>query len=424
MSNEIKQDGTGNIAIQDSKVKITIQISDNASYKQNKRELETTKRYFAKLNLSDEDYLSTSQTINELESSIELYEKTLRDTAKVLEQAKDDKDLDSVRQFIEEGNIEEARVWFADNKEILFEDEKRLDAKRQATSNKFLIWASLSQTDYDNPNWFADSCSYFERSIKAFENKNNLWSFAYFLTNNKIYDKAESLYQKLLAKFADKCSDIDFADICNNLALLFDLQNKTDQAIEEYKNSLNHYRKLAESNCLLYKPYVAMVLNNLANLHQKKQYKYNEVLKEYEEVIEIYWQFENKGSRTYKPDIAMTMTNVAILHCKYNKFDLASSCFEEALKLNKELANNNFQLYFLDYARSLANSSYFYLHNCPNRDKSIDYGIKAMKILLPYVEKVPDTAECYVNALRVLESWNLTNKQIQQLITDSENQKS
>jgi tetratricopeptide (TPR) repeat protein len=398
------------------------QIVDNAGYKKDKQLFETTKKYFAKLMPSDEDYLSTSQTINELKSSIELYETTLQDTAKILEQAKDDKDLDSVRRFIKEGNIEEARVWFADNKETLFEDEQRLDAKRQAISNKFLIWASLSQTNYDNLNWFEDTCDYFKRSINASANKYNAFECAKFLQENENLTLAEQLYQKSLTEFASDILPIERATFLNNLAVLHKAQNKYEEALAEYEEALKIRRQLAEVNPNTYLPDVAMTLNNLAVLHSD-QNKYEEALAEYEEALKIRRQLAEVNPNTYLPDVAMTLNNLAILHSDQNKYEEALAEYEEALKIRRQLAEVNPNTYLPDVATTAINLSIFYLQAVSNREKSVGYAVEAVKILLPIFENVPFTQSYMQTAMAVLKAWNLSEEEIQQLITDSENQK-
>jgi Tetratricopeptide repeat len=490
------------------------QIVDNLGYEKDKQLLKTTKKYFAKLMPSDEDYLSTSKTINELESSIELYEKTLRDTAKILEQAKDDKDLDSVRQFISNGNIEQARDWFDDNKESLFEDEQRLNAKRQAISNKFLIWASLTQTNYDNPNRFADTCSYFERSINAFANKKNVFSYASFLHEHNIIELAELFYQRYLNDFKDEISDENKALVFHNLAFLNKQKGNHSDAFNQAQQAFGLFQQLSEINPQMYMPFVARIMNltgiiqqdsehhdhaltsfhcsletykilkneyfiyliqeeadvfdnistsfarkgefpnaelyskkaldireqfikngttkdlecyigtlsNLSIIHRELK-QYSKSQEECEICLAIYKKLTEENPYKFLPLLAETYNTLSNLQVEKKELTNALGNLRKSFNIRKSLLKNFSKTHSIYFVISLLNLSLFFLKQVPKKDKSIKYATHALEIVVPMIDQNPIAKEYFNKAVNVLRFWKLNKKQIQQLITDSENQK-
>ena len=60
-----------------------------------------------------------------------------------------------------------------------------------------------------------------------------------------------------------------------------------------------------------------------------------------------------ENPRTYLPDVAMTLNNLANLHFKKNNFREALVKYEEALRIFRELAKENPRVYDIDYAQTL-----------------------------------------------------------------------
>ncbi|MCB9311108.1 MAG: tetratricopeptide repeat protein, partial [Lewinellaceae bacterium] len=95
-----------------------------------------------------------------------------------------------------------------------------------------------------------------------------------------------------------------------------------DKALEKYEEALMIYRELAKENPRTYLSYVAMTLNNLANLHSDKN-EFPQALEKYEEALQIYRELTKENPRTYLPDVAMTLNNLANLHSDKNEFPQA-----------------------------------------------------------------------------------------------------
>jgi len=525
MSDEIKINGDDNIIItdvHDSNIKITKILTKSYEYNDLLAQLKENQEIFESL---PEDKtkirLQISEKINELTNHIEQFKRDVIQLADTFDKLEINTGrLIEARKYFENGDIGEARALLNDDNEIIESEEKALWAKRDYYQKEIepkliekaeerLIQALLNRSDYSNPNWFFDTCRYFKRSIESYLNKNNIFQYALFLQKHNQLKEAEKYYLQYLNNFSNQISSNEYAAILNNLAILHKTQNNFDEAFEKYEEALQIYRQLAETDTLIYQPFVAITLNNMALLHvdQKnfdiavKEYEealqirrkfaktnsqtylndvaktlnnlailhadqnnFNEALKKFEEALQIHSQLAETNPKAYLPDLAMTLNNLAILHKTQNNSDEALKKYEEALqihsqlavtnplaylpyvaatlvnfaglhvakgeleealgkaenstKIYRELTEENFQTYFPDLARNISNLSWFYQSKIPNREKSVEYAIEVMTILLPYIESVPFTQEFFAKARNVLRNWNLSDEEISQMIED------
>ena len=332
-----------------------------------------------------EERLKISAGIDELTNRLEQFKEDVLRLAEQFNRIEINTDrLMRAKEFFDKGEIGEARAVLECEVEQMQDEQRALLIKQeeyqqntlpklQANAEEFLILALSTQTHYDNPHWFADSCRYFECSIKSHPNKVNVFQYAYFLKDHNKLAKAETYYKRYLNDFAFDISIQERAMTLNNLAILHSDQNRYEEALKEYEEALQIRRQLAEANPHTYLPDVAMTLNNLANLHSA-QNRYEKALKEYEEALQIRRQLAEANPHTYLPAVAMTSINLAI----------------------------------------------FYLQALPNREKSIELTLDAIKIVLPIVEKVPYTELYLQRAIAVLKAWDLSKEEIEQLITENE----
>jgi len=209
----------------------------------------------------------------------------------------------------------------------------------------------------------------------------------------------------------------DVAMTLNNLAILHKDQNRYDEALREYEEALAIYRKLAETNPNTFLPFVAMTLNNLANLHSA-QNRDDEALHEYEEALAIRRKLAETNPHTYLSDVATTLNNLANLHQVQNRYDEALRKFEEALAIRRRLAETNPHTYLPDVAMTLINLSIYFQECVIEREKSLEFVMEAMLIVLPIVEKVPYTQKYKETAMAVLRDWDLGDEEISQMIAE------
>jgi nephrocystin-3 len=96
-------------------------------------------------------------------------------------------------------------------------------------SNEFLILARLTSTDFTLTDRFEKTLTYFEQSVRANRNEENIFAYAYFLNEHNQFLKALSLYEE----------------------------------------ALEIYKRLAQTNPERYEPYVAMTQNNLGLMYRR-----------------------------------------------------------------------------------------------------------------------------------------------------------
>jgi len=479
MTNEINLEGNDNIVVQDSEyVNITVNniLSKSHDYNTMLGELSDQQEVFDGI---PEDNLSlrlkVSAKINELTNRIKQFKQEIRQLAETFDKLEVNSErLQQAREFFEKGEIGEARALLNDANEEIAAEEDQLWRKREqyqteiepkliAKSEERYLQALLSRTDYANPNWFADTCNYFELSIKSYPTKYNLFQFALFLQEHNQFADAEKYYSKYLKDFSNQISENEYAMTLNNLANLHSDQNRYDEALSECEEALTIYRKLAETNLDTYLPFVATTLNNLANLH-KNQNRYDEALSEYEEALAIRRKLAETNPNTFLPDVAATLNNLANLHSDQNRYDEALSEYEEALAIYRKLAETNPNT-FLPYvattlnnlanlhsdqnqydealseyeeplaiyrklaetnpntflpkvAMTLINLSIYFEESVIERGKSIEYVMEAILIVLPIVEKVPYTQRYKDVAMDILRDWNLSDDEIDRMIAE------
>ena len=139
-------------------------------------------------------------------------------------------------------------------------------------------------------------------------------------------------------------------------AYLLQSLNDFEKAINLYEMVLKELRGLAKQNPEVYKPYVALTLNNSGillydtnDLKQAQTY--------FEEALEIYRELAKQNPEAYKPHMATTLNNLGSLLHVTNDLKQAQAYFEEALEIYRELAKQNPEAYNPYVAMSLNNVS-------------------------------------------------------------------
>ncbi len=166
-------------------------------------------------------------------------------------------------------------------------------------------------------------------------------------------DEAESLYKQVLQIQPEGTSERDsFAHqyhliAVNNLGVLFEQQNKLEQAVESYQTALGIKSDYAEAyynlgnvfqrqgqldaavqsyqQALSLNPKIAQAHNNLGNV-LKQQEKLDEALKSYRQALSL------------KPDYSEAHCNFGIVLQKHKQFDAALKSYQQALSLKPDYA--------------------------------------------------------------------------------------
>ena len=433
MTNELTQDGSFNIGIQNvtnSPINVTQVLGKSLEYKDLLNQLQTQQKLFSRTPENEtQERLEISQTIAQLEAIIEQFKKDVTQLAAEFDRIEINTDrLRRAKEHFEKGEIAAARAVFDSEREQMQDEndrlvkekeryEKDVQPKLQHSSDEYYLSALMERAAYDNPNWLEATCDYFQRSINAFATEANIFQYAHFLQNHNRFDQAESFYQKCLDEFVNG-DESKRATTLNNLAVLHSDKNELATAEPEYIEALAIRRKLAAVNPASYLPNVATTLNNLAILHNAK----NELASaesEYAEALEIRRKLASVNPASYLPHVAMTLNNLAILHRAKNELAMAESEYAEALQIRRKLAAVNPASYLPHVAKTLISIAIYHFYSVPDRDRSINYLLEAVRILSPIAEAVPYTQRYLQTALTVLQQdWRLSEEEIQQMLTE------
>ena len=478
MTNELNQSGSFNNAFQgvdNSPINITQILGKSLEYKDLMNQLQTQQRLFARTPEDEtQERLEISQEIARLTAQIEQFKADVTRLAAEFNRIEINTDrLRRAKAHFEQGEIAAARAVFDSEREQMQDENDRLVAEKERyeqdllpklkhSSDEFYLRALLERTAYDNPNWLADTCEYFERSINAQETSQNVFQYALFLQDHHQFAQAEMYYRKYLDNFAFDSPNRALAlnnlgnlhrekkELClaeekyrealaidrkfasenptvylpevaltlNNLAILHCLKKEWDTAEGEYNESLAIRRKLAEVNPEAYLPYVAKTLSNLAGLHYEKG-----ALSKSEtaivEALAIYRKVAQSAPLIYLPEVAAALNNLANVHREKNELTSAEAEYTTALDIRRKLATLNPFAYLPHLVNTLANLALYHLQSAPDRDRSVNYAIEAVTILQPMVEAVPYTQEYMQSAMTVLHRWGLSEQEIQQMLPDT-----
>ncbi len=101
-------------------------------------------------------------------------------------------------------------------------------------------------------------------------------------------------------------------------------------------------------------PDLAMTASNLEGL-DTEQKRMDEARRHFEEALKIYRQLAQQNPDTYLPDMAAKLISLGNLDLPRNRMDEARQYFEEALKIHRQLAEQNPATYLSDVAVTLNN---------------------------------------------------------------------
>jgi tetratricopeptide (TPR) repeat protein len=472
-SSEIKNEGIENSIIINQVNQI---LGMSFDYNSLLSQLKTQQKLFDRTPEDEmEERLQISAELNRLKDFIEQFKRDVLALAETFNKIEINTDrLRRAKEFFDKGEFGEARAVLETELEQM-QDEQTLLLKGQEyyeneilpklkhNSDEFYLLATATKVNYENPNRFEDTCKYFEDSIKSNKNKYNLFNYAWYLQEQKHFEKSFTLYSEYLNEFSSQLSDGENATILNNLGVHYKETGRLDDAENNYEKALKIRRKLAESDPQFNLPLIVLILSNLALLHTE-QNKIEKAFKEYDEILPIcrslaqtndllnlhllgtalnnlallhikIEDFDAAFSEVkealsirriiavanpaiYLPFVARTLTNLAELAFERNDFDKAILMTEEAIEILSKLILENFTGYYPDLARNYFNLARAYQFPKPQREQSIKYGIESLTILLPYVNQTPVAALYYVNALNVLSNWELSDEEINRMIEE------
>lgn len=469
----ITQTGTGNLAfagINDSSFNIF--INNTREYKELVEQLTTLEKLLSRTPDSEtEERLQISQKIRDVTQRIEQFKAGVLQLAAELTQTKiNDNRLKRAKESFQKGELSAARAILETEIDQLKDEQTRLLAKRDEyqgdilpklkdNAEQFFILSLLSQLDDSKPNWFANTCRYFEDSIRSHPSKKNVFWYAGFLWKHNKIAEAEKYYQMYLCDFASELSAEERAGALNNLGLLHWDSNEFVKGLAECEEALTIYRNLSKDDPSRYLPEVAGALNNIAMLRNDLG-ESAKALSECEEVLRIYRGLAARSPRDYLFDVAKVLSNLGafntgrkkhkaalgqlreslailrklaevdstpyafyvatslhnlgVLHLAMGDHVEAERAYGEALAIRLGEARANPNVYLPEASCTLSNLAVFYADGLENRDKSIEYALETIRIVFPICKHVPFTQRYLQAAIGVLKRWGLTNEEIVQ----------
>lgn len=236
---------------------------------------------------------------------------------------------------------------------------KQNDDEKKAICEKVvaLFLDLFPKYDYFNK----EICEKYYQHVQTFlENTNKLQietvdiNSLYYLTGRyqKLlgnYGQAEIFHRRaagISAKLLGSESS-SYATDLNNLALVYSMQDRYDDAIEKYVEVIEIYKKTLGNE----HEWVATALNNLGGVYQK-QGRYEEAIEKFTEASRI---DENTIGKEH-PGYALRLNNLAVVYRDQGRYEEAIEKIEEALRIDKKTIGKEHP----DYAIDLTNLAHVY----------------------------------------------------------------
>jgi tetratricopeptide (TPR) repeat protein len=515
MTGELKVQGSFNNVVQGvaqgAEVNITQVLAQSYQYKDLVEQIELHKKL---LSLTPENQiderLKISTKVNSLELQIEQFKKDVLRLAEQFERIEVNTDrLKRAKECFDKGEIAEARAIFEAESEAMQNDQERLLAKRNEyeekilpklknSADEYLLSALLSITDYENPNRYRETIEKFELSIKSLETKENLFQYATLLMLLSHLQEAENIYERFLKKFSNELVGEEVVnvntnlglvyfqhhDLANaekfltqayellnqkdapsmpnykynlaaatgNLAVLFQYQEKVDEAYQKYNDSIKLFESLAAEDNLKFTPTLVDMQNNLGflltllftkyhseNKIDEAEEKFNQASElfktamnniiefeqknkltlplhsinnllnngnlmleksefakaeeEYDYALKVIETFTMENPQSYLPKKAVILNSLGVLAERQGNAKEAQKYFEQALSISIELLKIEWQTHIIDYCMFLVNLADSYVQTGTNREYSMEGATKVIVILFPVMETLPASKE-------------------------------
>ena len=221
-----------------------------------------------------------------------------------------------------------------------------------------------------------------------------LYDYALFLHDQRCYAKAIEVAEKLNWYYSApgrKVDEYDLGRLYNLLGVLYDLQNRFEEAEEYYLAAIEIMKRLVEKNADAYESGLAMSCYN-TGLFYHKHGQSEKAEKYYLAAIEIRKRLVEKNAEAYEPDLAGCYNNAGALYHKQNQPEKAEKYILAAIEIEERLVEKNADAYEPDLAGSYYNAGIFYSdHGQP--EKAEKYILAAIEIRERLVKKNADAYE-------------------------------
>ncbi len=240
--------------------------------------------------------------------------------------------------------------------------QKSKDSYADWCYNKYSIFLLSNQED--------SAAFYIEKRAKIDE-KNLDWQLdaATFYHHYGREVNANAYYEKAVHFARWQASDnapehlAQLAIILNNLALLY--QNSGKANVEQmHQEAAAIFKKLVDSNDLVYEPYLASVYNNLGIYYSSIEGGHEQSEKYYNLALETYNKcLEDQGDIILKAKAGSTMNNLGDLYNEMGRFEDSEKMYKDALSMFRQLNETLPNHYDSELASSLNGLSSLYQRN-------------------------------------------------------------
>jgi|GEM_PF-1821035 len=318
--------------------------------------------------LLDKEVFTLSAKLTKLEQERESLQKQVRQLLENIENVELSENSESYQNLIKlfsEGKItklSEART-ILDPDSI--DDVNKLKQKLKKRANEFLILAQIAAMDFDLVDRFDKAKIYFEKSIEANRNSDNLFKYGFFLQSHKQYSVVQPYYEEalsLLKSEEDSGSKINRSKIgliLNSLGSLNQIKNNFKSAEQSYEEALNVYNNLNKEENNYFLMETGMVMNNLGGIHLVNN-NFPKAEKILNEALQIRRTLAVRDKK-YLYDVGMTLNNLGSLYNSSNQIDKSEVVLLEALDIRRQLARLEPNIYTADVGMTLGNVGVLYV---------------------------------------------------------------
>jgi Flp pilus assembly protein TadD len=279
----------------------------------------------------------------------------LEETKKRLAAKGDDPTLvETAQDLLHEGRLSQARTIFD---RLLASDEANVDRAAEDYFGRATVSALQFRLD--------EALSDYARAYQYRPgNQGHAEGYAYALTQQKDYAKAELVIRALLKQWRTKVIQEpshrpNLAQTLNNLAIIYRHTGRTFEAEEAYGEATAIQRELASENPTAYRPDLAKTLNNLGVLYWSMK-RHSEAERTWKEAVAIGRDLAAQNPALYRPDLAQALNSLGALHWATKRISEAEATLREALTIRRELAGQHPAAYRPDLAQTLNNLAIVY----------------------------------------------------------------
>jgi len=273
-----------------------------------------------------------------------------------------DEELKELQELFLEGRHQEIEEKV--NPKAIEESIKIRKEANKKDANKLLILAKSTAIQFENEDRFEKTIEYFELSLKADRNGENLFYYALFLQeHNKnqeaipFYNEALSLSEKLTV--AESQSHLaNMTGILINLANLYSQINEIEKAVEHYGKSLKLLTQLAEIDRKTYLPGLALCCFNIGNFHQQNK-SFEKSILSYNKALSLYRELTSSYPKEYEHILGSVLNSLGLLKGEIGEQEESRILLNEALNIRRKLVKVDSNYYSSFVADTLLNISKF-----------------------------------------------------------------